>query len=84
MQTKTLDEKFTQTELGALQKEMAKMEQAAAIKESRIHQLEESVSMLQENLEKMVSQALRLNPTLMQVETILHRKRSNGGKQPAL
>src|SRR5207247_912221 len=43
METKQLDEKFTQTELSTVKKDLAQMEQSAKIKDDRICQLEESM-----------------------------------------
>jgi integrase len=73
METKNLDEKFTQTELGTLKDDFTKMEQATRIKDERIRQLEESMRHLQQNLDA-VSQALNLNPTPEQIEGVLSRK----------
>jgi hypothetical protein len=73
METKNLDEKFTQTELGTLKDDFTKMEQATRIKDERIHQLEESMRHLQQNLEA-VSKVLNLNPTPEQIEGVLRRK----------
>jgi site-specific recombinase XerD len=76
METKNLDEKFAQTELGTLKNELAKVEQAAGIKDNRIRQLEDSVRLLQQNLE-VVSRALSVNPTIQDLESALQRKRKS-------
>jgi hypothetical protein len=73
METKNLDEKFTQTELGAIKDDFTKMEQATRIKDERIRQLEESMRRLQQNLDA-VSKVLNLNPTMEQIEGVLRRK----------
>lgn len=81
MQSKALDEKFTQTELGTLRDDLVKMEQAGKIKDDRIRQLEESVRALQQNLDE-VSRVLNRNPPLEQVEAILRKKQL--GRVPPL
>jgi hypothetical protein len=48
MKTKALDERFTQIELGTLKDDLAKVEQAARIKDDCIHQLEESMRVMKE------------------------------------
>ncbi len=73
METKNLDEKFTQTELGTIKDDFTKMEQATRIKDERIRQLEESMRHLQQNLDA-VSQVLNLNATPEQIEGVLRRK----------
>ena len=74
METKQLDERFTQTELATVQNDLAKMEQVAKIKDDRIRQLEDSVRLLQQNLDA-VSKVLRLNPRVEDVESALQRKK---------
>ncbi len=73
MESKSLDEKFTQTELGTLKDDFTKMEQATRIKDERIRHLEESMRIMQQNFDA-VSQALNLNPTPEQIEGVLRRK----------
>ena len=73
MESKNLDEKFTQTELGTLKDDFTKMEQSTRIKDERIRQLEESMRHLQQNLDA-VSKVLNLNPTPEQIEGVLRRK----------
>ena len=73
MESKQLDEKFTQTELGTLKDDFTKMEQATRIKDERIRQLEEAMRHLQQNLDA-VSKVLNLNPTPEQIEDVLRRK----------
>jgi site-specific recombinase XerD len=46
METRQLDEKFTQAELGEVRNNLAQMEQATRIKDDRIRQLEESMRLL--------------------------------------
>jgi integrase len=75
MESKNLDEKFTQTELGTLKDDFTKMEQATRIKDERIRQLEESMRLMQQNFDA-VSQALDLHPTPEQLEGVLDRKTS--------
>ncbi len=74
MESKQLDEKFTQTELGTLKDDFTKMEQATRIKDERIRQLEESMRIMQQSLNNVVSKVLNLNPTPEQIEDVLRRK----------
>lgn len=78
METKVLDEKFKQTELGSLKDELAQLQQAAKIKDDRIRQLEESLRLLQANLDQ-VSRVLNLNPTVSEVAAVLGRRRLRPG-----
>ncbi|MCX6895422.1 MAG: site-specific integrase [Verrucomicrobia bacterium] len=80
METKQLDERFTQTELATVQNDLAKMEQVAKIKDHQIRQLEDSVRLLQQNLDA-VSKVLRLNPRVEDVESALQRKKEGRGLQ---
>ncbi len=74
MESKHLDEKFTQTELGSLKDDLLKMDQAAKIKDDRIRQLEESMRLLQQNFDA-VSRGPSLNPTVADVERALRAKK---------
>lgn len=74
METKALDEKFTQTELGTVKADLVKLEQTTKIKDERIRQLEESMRTLQENFEA-VSRVLQLNPSVEDIEKALRRKK---------
>lgn len=87
METKQLDEKFTQTELGTVKDELSKMEQAAKIKDDRLIQLEQAVKIRDERLQELeqamqtmranlavVTKVLSLNPTEADVEAALRRK----------
>ena len=80
MVTKQLDDRFTQTELATVQNDLAKMEQIAKIKDCQIRQLEDSVRLLQRNLDA-VSKVLRLNPRIEDVESALQRKMEDRGRQ---
>jgi hypothetical protein len=73
IESKPLDEKFTQTELGTVKSELGEMEQAARIKDERIRQLETSVQALQQTLET-VTKVLSLNPTLGEIQAALASK----------
>ena len=73
MESKHLDEKFTQTELGALKDDYVKMEQANRIDKERIRQLEDSMR----NLHELVAKAMQLNPSVAETETALKRKNSH-------
>jgi len=73
MQTKALDEKFTQTELGAVNNKLVQMEQASRIRDDQIRQLKESLRQLHLNLSA-VSAVISLNPSVTDVAAILQRK----------
>jgi hypothetical protein len=73
MESKALDEKFTQTELGTLKDDLAKVEQALRIKDERIRHLEESMFVLQSNFDTF-SEAWRLNPAMKAVEAVVRNK----------
>jgi hypothetical protein len=73
MESKALDEKFTQTELGALKDDLGKVEQALRIKDERIRHMEESMFVLQSDFDTF-SEALRLNPAMKAVEAVVRNK----------
>jgi hypothetical protein len=73
METKALDEKFTQTELGTVKDDLVKMEEAVRIKDDRIRQLQESVQILQHNLQ-VVSQVLSLDFSSVDAADALQKK----------
>ena len=73
METKALDEKFTQTELSTLKDELIKIKQADHI---RIHQLQEEITVLRNNQDALI-RALSLNPTIAEIEKVLHQKRQS-------
>ena len=75
METKALDEKFTQTELGAVKDELSELEQAAKIKDERIEQLEEAMATMRQNMDA-VTKVLSLKPTAVEVEAALRRRAS--------
>jgi integrase len=81
VETKALEEAFTQTELGTLKDELVKVKQADKIKEERIRQLEESVRLLIEHFDE-VSRLLTQNPQVGQVEAALRKKQA--GRVPLL
>jgi hypothetical protein len=78
VETKALEEAFTQTELGTLKDELVKVKQADKIKEERIRQLEESVRLLIEHFDE-VSRVLNRNPPIHQVEAALRKKQPSQG-----
>ena len=75
METKDLDEKFTQTELSTLQQKLAEKDQADRIKAEQIRQMDESMRSMQQKLDA-ISKALSLNPSVEAVEAALRRKRN--------
>jgi integrase len=76
MESKNLEEKFTQIELGTLKDNFTKMEQADRIKDERIRQMEESMRIMEQNLKNVVSKVLSLNPEVDEVEAAIRRKLS--------
>lgn len=70
MESKALDEKFTQTELSALKSELVQLEQAGKIKDERMRQLEETMR----NFQHDVARALKLKPSQSEIEAALKRK----------
>lgn len=74
METKALDQKFTQTQMSELVDQIKQLEQNARIKDERIQVLQKSQSALQENIE-ILAQVLRLKPSLQDIETALARTR---------
>ena len=74
MQNAELDEKFTYTELSGLKEELAKVGQAAKIKDDRIAQLETTLSELKSTV-SMISEVLSRKPTIDEVEASLDRKK---------
>ena len=81
METKQLDEKFTQTELGTVKDDLAQLEQATKIKDDRIRQLEESMRILHQNLDA-ISRVLSLKATAAQVAIALRRKKQYQTQTP--
>jgi integrase len=73
METKVADEKFRQTELGALKDELVKVEQAAKVKDERIAKLESALEQMQSHLAA-VSQVLALEPTVRELVRTRDRK----------
>jgi integrase len=73
MESKQLDEKFTQTELSTVKSDLIHLEQTGKIKDERIRQLEESMRHLQQNLDA-ISKVLSLNPEMDEVKAVLERK----------
>ena len=71
METKQLDEKFTQTELSELKDELAKVNLAARIKEER---MEQAMQNMRVELLETVNQIMQKNPTIKQVEAALEHK----------
>jgi hypothetical protein len=83
METKQLDEKFTQTELSTLKDDLAKLEQASKIKDVRIEQLERAIQTISANFDT-VANVLSLKPALEEVHTALRRNpRHLIGEHPA-
>ena len=75
MENKELDQKFTATELSVVKDELAQVEQAARIKDDRIVVLEKSLANLQSEFAQ-ISEVLKLNPSIADVEAALLRKKT--------
>jgi integrase len=74
MDSKALDEKFTQTRLGTVEAELVQMEQASRIKDDRIRQLEDSVRAADEKF-TVVFEVLRVTSNDTAIREALERKR---------
>lgn len=74
MESKQLDEKFTQTELGVLRENLTKLDQAYRIKEDQMKRMEETIGRMQADIFETVEQIIQKNPTIKQVEAALKRK----------
>jgi integrase len=70
MESKALDEKFTQTELSAVKSELVEIEQASRIKDERLRQMENSMRALQDQI-AVVAEILSLNPSEVQIKAAL-------------
>lgn len=70
LDSKAADEKFQQTELGALKDELSKVEQAAKIKDERIALLESSQSQMNERI-ALLAQVLALSPSALETKAAL-------------
>ena len=75
MESKTLDEKFTQTELSTLKTDLAKVNEEARIKDERLLQLQDTVRVLSENLDRVVSAVLNISSEPEAIKAALQRKR---------
>lgn len=60
METKNLDERFTQSELSTFRTDLTKLREEARIKDERLVQLQEAIGILGDNLER-VSEVLNLS-----------------------
>lgn len=80
MENKELDEKFTATELSAVKDDLVRVEQAAKIKDDRIAVLEKSLADLKSEFAQ-ISEVLKLNPSIGDVEAALLRKKAIAEKE---
>ena len=78
MESKELDEKFTQTELSTVQAEITRLEQETRIKSDRMLQMEQSMQQLQKDLDA-VSRVLHRIPGVQHLEIALQTKRMSVG-----
>jgi integrase len=75
MENKDLDVKFTNTELGELKDDLARLQQQTKIKDERIATLQTTIADMQNHLAQ-IAEVLALKPTVQEVERTLQRKRS--------
>jgi integrase len=73
MESKNLDEKFTQTELGSLKDDVAQMDQALRIKDDRMKQMAQSMERMQAEL-KALATVMQKHPTIEEVGAAMKRK----------
>jgi integrase len=74
METKALDDKFTQTELSAVKADLDQLELTTKIKDERIKQLEKAMQTMQQILDK-IARVLSVNPPVAEAEAALRRRR---------
>ncbi len=77
METKDLDQKFTQTELSTLKDDLARVTQDNSIKTQRIEDLQKSVDEMRQGFE-LVADLLQANPDLQDLEAAIRRRRGSG------
>ena len=82
METKQLDEKFTQTELSQLKSELTTVRQETRIKEDTIQKMSQTIERLQTNLES-INRILAHHPSVQDVDAAIQRKRPSA-TSPAL
>jgi len=73
MESKQLDEKFTQTEMGGLQSEITKVQLEAKIKDDRIIELENKIQTIVDNLST-ITELKAKGITSEMVDKVLKRK----------
>jgi hypothetical protein len=70
-----LDKKFTGTEVESLRHSLTRVEQASQLKDDRIQQLEQNLTVFQKHLAT-ISAVLELQPSATELQTHLHRFRT--------
>jgi hypothetical protein len=78
METKDLEEKFTQTELSALKVELADLKQMHKIREERLQKLECAMDIFRKNW-LVIAKALHLDRSQEDIEAVLQRKGRRAG-----
>lgn len=73
MESKQLDEKFTQTEMGVLKDTIARMEFDSKLKNERIEQLRKQLDVLRQNVPA-IARILERNPSVERIEANLKRR----------
>ena len=71
MESKAVEQEFTQTELSTMKTEVDELRQTARIKDERIRALEESMRTFQRD----VAKVLKLKPSQAEVAVVLDRRR---------
>ena len=77
MESKELDEKFIQTELGTLKTALARKEQEDRIKDDRIKELERAIGVIEMNFSS-IARIVEANPPIQEVEARLVAKARRG------
>jgi chromosome segregation ATPase len=78
MENKDLDVKFTNTELGGLKDDLARLQQQTKIKDERIAALQTTIENMQNRLAQ-IAEVLAMKPTMQKVERALAGKRTLPG-----
>jgi len=73
MESKAVEQKITQTELGTVKAELARMEQVGKIKDDRMRQMDVMIHKLQQDFSNLIK-AVGVNPSLTEAKQALRRK----------
>ena len=73
MESKAVEQKFTQTELQAVKAELAEVKESNAIKDDRMHQMDAMIHKLQQDFANL-TKAMGTIPTVSETKLALKRK----------